>query len=58
MFRDKNKVKVVPGDLVEFDGKKFEVKFIESYTMATEVIVENLDTHRMETLLLRDIKKI
>ena len=57
-FQDKNNVDVVPGDIVEYNHKNYLIKFIESYMMATEVIVESLDTHQMETLLLRDVKKV
>jgi hypothetical protein len=57
-YRDRNNIKLVPGDTVEYNDEKFVVKLIKDYSMATVVIAENLDTHRIETLLLRDVKKI
>lgn len=57
-FCDKNKVPVQDGDIVEYKGKRYQIKAIESYDMATEIIVENIKTFKVETLLLRDVKKI
>jgi hypothetical protein len=57
-FRDKDSVPVFVGDIVEKDGIKYQVQFILPYVMVTAVIVENLITHQVETLLLRDVKKI
>lgn len=57
-FRDGCNVKVFAGDTVVRDGIKYIIKFIESYAVATVVIAENIKTHTVETLLLRDIKKI
>jgi hypothetical protein len=59
MYRDKVNVPVVVGDTIEYNDKKYVVRFIMSYPVATVVIVEKLDkTHQVETLLLRDVKKI
>lgn len=57
-FKDKNKIPVVAGDKIECNDKQYIIRVIESYDMATEVIAENLKTHKVETLLLRDVKKI
>jgi hypothetical protein len=57
-FRDKNKVVVVAGDVVEANENLYRIKVIESYDLVTEVIAENMKTHKVETLLLRDVKKV
>jgi hypothetical protein len=57
-FKDRCNIPVSIGDEVEHKGKKYLIKVIEEYDMATEIIAENLKTHKVETLLLRDIKKI
>ena len=57
-FRDKCNKKVSAGDIVEYKENLYRVKVIESYSMATEVIAENMKTHKVETLLLHDVKKI
>ena len=57
-YRDKSKVPVVSGDVVEFKDKSYIIKVIEEYDMATVAIVENVKTGKVETLLLRDIKKV
>lgn len=57
MFKDKDFVPVSVGDLVEKDGVKYIIQFIMPYVMVTAVIVENIKTHQVETLLLRDIKR-
>ena len=57
-FRDCNNVKLNVGDTILYNEVKYSVTLIKSYSMATVVIAENLETHRIETLLLRDVKKI
>ena len=57
-FKDKNNVPVSVGDLIERGNSKYIIKVIEEYDMATVAIVENIKTGKMETLLLRDVKKI
>lgn len=57
-FKDKNNVPVLVGDLIERGNSKYIIKAIEDYDMATVAIVENIKTHIVDTLLLRDVKKI
>lgn len=57
-FKDRCNKKVTAGDIVESNSNLYRIKVIEEYVMATTVIVENLKTHQVETLLLRDVKKI
>lgn len=57
-YRDSKNVPVVAGDVVEYKSKQYLVKVIEEYDMATEVIAEDIKTHKVKTLLLRDIKKV
>ena len=57
-FKDKCNTPVTAGDIIEYNGKQYKIKVIEEYIMATTVIVENIKTHQVETLLLRDVKKI
>jgi len=57
-FKDKCNKKVSAGDLIEANENLYRIKVIESYDLVTEVIAENLKTHQVETLLLRDVKKV
>lgn len=57
-FKDKCNKKVTAGDIVESNDNLYRIKVIEEYVMATTVIAENIITHQIETLLLRDVKKI
>jgi vancomycin permeability regulator SanA len=57
-YRDKNDSPVKTGDVVERGNSKYLIKVIEEYDMATVAIVENIKTGKVETLLLRDIKKV
>ena len=57
-FKDQVNVPVSVGDIVEKDGKYYVIRFIEEYIMATTIIAENIKTGKVETLLLRDIKKV
>jgi len=57
-YRDKGNLPVSVGDIVELDDRQYIIRFIEEYIMATTVIVENVKTHQIETLLLHDIRKI
>jgi hypothetical protein len=57
-YQDKNNSPIKMGDLVERGNSKFIIKVIEEYDMATVAIVENIKTGKVDTLLLRDIKKI
>lgn len=57
-FKDKNNIPVVDGDIVEYKNKYYKIIAIESYDIVTELIVENTKTFKLETLLLRDVKKI
>jgi len=57
-YRDKNNVDLFPGDVVEKDGHKYRIYDIKSYSFATVAIVENLETKSVDSLLLRDIRKL
>jgi hypothetical protein len=57
-FRDKNNSPVKTGDTIERGNSKYIIKCIEEYDMATVAIAENIKTGKVETLLLRDVKKI
>ena len=57
-YQDKNNNPIKVGDNVERGNSKFIIKVIEEYDMATVAIVENIKTGKVETLLLRDVKKI
>ena len=57
-FRDQCNNPVIAGDVVCQDGLIYRVQCVMPYLMATTLIVENLKTGKVETLLLRDVKKI
>jgi hypothetical protein len=57
-YQDKNCIPIKIGDSVERGNSKYIIKVIEEYDMATVAIVENIKTGKVETLLLRDIKKV
>ena len=57
-YRDKNNSPIKTGDMVEKNDIKYVIKVIEEYDFATVAIVENITNQEVETLLLRDIKKI
>ena len=57
-YRDKNDSLIKTGDVVERGNSKYIIKCIEEYDMATVAIAENIKTGKVETLLLRDVKKI
>jgi hypothetical protein len=58
MYEDMQGVLLSEGDIVTKSNKKYIVRFIEEYIMATEAIVEDYETHQVFTFLLRDLKKI
>jgi len=57
-YRDKNNVDLFAGDVVEKDGHRYRIHDIKSYSFATVAIVENLETHSVDSLLLQDIRKL
>jgi hypothetical protein len=57
-FKDKNEVSVSIGDKVTCNGLIYTVQFIESYPCATIAVLENIKTHEVDRLFLRDIIKL
>jgi len=46
------------GDKVTCHNKIYTLRFIESYPTATIAVLENIKTHEIDRLFLRDIVKL
>lgn len=57
-FKDMNDKEVFIGDKVTCHNKIYTLRFIESYPTATIAVLENIKTHDIDRLFLRDIIKL